>query len=58
MQDAIICKNCGNQFLGKYCNECGEKVYTEHDKTFSHFLGETFHFITHWDSKILKAGGL
>lgn len=55
MQEAIICKNCGNQFNGRFCNNCGEKVYTEHDKTFGHFLHETFHFLTHWDSKILRS---
>lgn len=55
MQEAIICKNCGNQFKGRFCNNCGEKVYTEHDKTFGHFLHETFHFLTHWDSKILRS---
>jgi hypothetical protein len=55
MQDAIICKNCGQQFHGKFCSNCGEKVYTEHDKSFGHFLAETFHFITHWDSKILRS---
>lgn len=56
MQEAsIVCKNCGNQFNGKFCNNCGEKVYTEHDKTFGHFLGETFHFITHWDNKLIKS---
>lgn len=56
MQEAtIVCKNCGNQFNGKFCNNCGEKVYTEHDKTFGHFLGETFHFVTHWDSKLIRS---
>jgi hypothetical protein len=54
MQAEIICKNCGNQFSGNYCNQCGEKVYTEHDKTFRHFIEDGFHFITHFDSKLLK----
>lgn len=54
MQAETICKNCGNQFTGNYCNVCGEKVYTEHDKTIGHFLEEGFHFITHFDSKLLK----
>lgn len=51
----ITCKNCGNLFTGKYCNECGEKVYTEHDKKLSHVFEEAFHFITHLDSKFLKS---
>lgn len=54
MQAAHICKNCGNQFEGNFCNLCGEKVYTEHDKTFAHFLEDGFHFITHFDSKLLR----
>lgn len=55
MQEAIICKNCGNQFAGNYCNHCGEKVYTDHDKTFAHFLEEGFHFLTHFDNKFFKS---
>ena len=27
-----VCKNCGNHFQGKYCNLCGEKVYSEKEK--------------------------
>lgn len=44
-----ICKNCGNQFSGNYCNTCGEKVYTENDKKISHLFEEAFHFITHFE---------
>jgi hypothetical protein len=51
---SIVCKNCGNQFSGKYCNNCGEKVYSEHDKTLSHLFEEAFHFITHFDSKFFR----
>jgi Protein of unknown function (DUF3667) len=51
---AITCKNCGNHFTGKYCNECGEKVYTVHDKKLSHIFEEFFHLVTHLDSKFLK----
>jgi hypothetical protein len=47
-----ICKNCQNRFVGKYCNECGEKVYTEHDRTAIHFAEEGFHFLTHFDGKL------
>lgn len=43
------CKNCGNHFDGKYCNLCGEKVLNPHDKSFFHFLEESFHFITHFE---------
>jgi hypothetical protein len=48
-----ICKNCQNAFQGKYCNQCGERVYTQHDKSFAHLLEEYFHFITHFEGKFL-----
>lgn len=54
MTELITCKNCGNRFSGKFCNQCGEKVYTDHDKKLSHFFEEAFHFITHFDGKFLK----
>ena len=49
MQETITCKNCGNHFLGKFCNQCGEKVYREQDKLFTHIADDAFHFITHFD---------
>ena len=48
------CKNCGHAFAGNYCNQCGEKVYKDHDKSLKHFLEEVFHFITHFDNKFFK----
>lgn len=53
MGERINCKNCGNLFTGKFCNNCGEKVYTEKDKSVRHFLLEGFHFITHFDGTLL-----
>ena len=50
----ITCKNCGNKFTGNYCNECGEKVYTDKDKHVSHFFEEGFHFITHFEGKFFN----
>jgi hypothetical protein len=49
----ITCKNCGNQFTGKYCNNCGEKVYTSHDKSIGHILEELFHFVTHFEGSFI-----
>lgn len=43
------CKNCGNVFSGKFCNQCGEKLYSEHDKSVMHFAEESLHFLTHLD---------
>lgn len=51
MHQEITCKACGHHFTGKYCNNCGEKVYTEHDRKVSHFFEEGFHFITHFEGK-------
>jgi hypothetical protein len=47
------CKNCGSLLTGKYCSHCGEKVYTEKDKSVKHIIGEGFHFITHIEGTYL-----
>lgn len=47
------CKTCGNRFTGKYCNQCGEKVYTAHDKSILHIADETLHFVTHFEGSFL-----
>jgi hypothetical protein len=44
-----VCKNCGNQFVGRFCNNCGEKLYSQKDKAISHLFEEGFHFITHFE---------
>ncbi|MEO8403622.1 MAG: DUF3667 domain-containing protein [Chitinophagaceae bacterium] len=48
------CKNCGNQFTGKYCNACGEKLYHDHDKKVLHLFEEVFHFIFHFEGTFLR----
>jgi hypothetical protein len=45
------CKNCGNSFKGNFCNTCGEKFYTDNDKSVKHLAEEALHFITHFDTK-------
>ncbi len=47
------CKNCGKPFTGNYCNHCGEKLYTHHDKSLGHILEEVLHFLTHFEGKFL-----
>lgn len=47
--EQYTCSNCGYVFADKYCNHCGQKHYTEKDKTVKHFLEETVHFFTHFD---------
>lgn len=55
MQQANTCVNCGNTFTGNYCNNCGEKLVSDHDKSLSHFFEEAFHFVTHFDSRYFKS---
>ncbi|PWT72486.1 MAG: hypothetical protein C5B59_15555 [Bacteroidetes bacterium] len=50
-----VCKNCQNTFTGKYCNECGEKAYSEHDRSLSHVVHEFSHLTLHFDSKIFTS---
>ncbi|MBX2953554.1 MAG: DUF3667 domain-containing protein [Leadbetterella sp.] len=45
------CKNCNAEVNGKYCNHCGQKVYTEEDKSVKKLFGEAVHFITHFEGK-------
>jgi hypothetical protein len=54
MLDSNTCKSCGHFFSGKFCNKCGEKVYTEHDRKLSHFFEEGVHFITHFDGTLFR----
>lgn len=52
MNETNICKNCGNNFQGKYCNNCGEKIYSVGDKTLKNLLSEAFHFLTHFEGTL------
>lgn len=54
-QQLITCKNCGNQYIGKFCNKCGEKIYREVDKSFLTFWDDALHFITHFDGKLFTS---
>lgn len=49
MIETPACKNCGTSLSGNFCNCCGEKVYTEKDRSVLHLLSEGFHFITHFE---------
>jgi len=53
-QSLIVCKNCGNQFTGKFCNQCGEKVYSANDRSFKHLFEEFFHFFTHFEGNFFN----
>ena len=45
------CKSCGAAFQGRFCPQCGEQVYHEHDKSMAHFAEEAIHFATHLDGR-------
>lgn len=51
---ANSCKNCGNNFEGKYCNICGEKVYSQKDRSVIHIISEGLHFITHLEGTLFN----
>ena len=52
----ITCKNCGNHFHGRFCNECGEKVYSLKDKSVKNIFEEIFHFLTHFNGSFFTTG--
>ncbi len=47
-----VCRNCGNHLSGAFCSDCGQKRFSEHDKTFGHFVHDVVHEATHVDSKV------
>jgi hypothetical protein len=49
-----ICKSCGNQFTGSYCNICGEKVLHASDRSFKRLLSNILITITFADSKFAR----
>jgi len=52
MMQQHTCKNCGNHFEGKFCNACGEKIYSEKDKSIKKLFEEFFHFIFHFEGSL------
>ena len=50
-----ICKSCGNEFRGLYCNVCGEKVIEPTDRSFRVFLSHILIATTIVDNKFVKS---
>ncbi len=48
-----VCKNCGNQFEGNYCNNCGQTADIHRIKL-KHVTHEAIHTFTHADRGLLK----
>lgn len=51
-ETSTACKNCGSHLTGKFCQNCGQKVGI-HRITFTHFLHDFFHAVTHADKGFL-----
>jgi Protein of unknown function (DUF3667) len=54
-QKEHTCPTCGNGYDGSYCNNCGEKVFHEHDLSLPHLVEQTVDSFTHFDLKIPKS---
>jgi Protein of unknown function (DUF3667) len=49
-----VCKSCGNQFRGYYCNLCGEKIIEPQDRSFKAFLSNILVAVTFADNRVIK----
>lgn len=54
MDTVHICKSCGNSFEGNFCDNCGEKLRKQNDKSVKAMLYESFHFLSHFEGTLLK----
>ncbi len=52
IKTAIICKNCGNQVSGNFCNNCGQSANT-HKLTMHFILHDLQHGLFHFDKGVL-----
>ena len=50
-----VCKSCGIEFRGLYCNICGEKVIEPKDRSFRVFLSKILIATTIVDNKFVKS---
>jgi hypothetical protein len=48
------CKSCGNQFTGRYCNVCGEKIREAADRTLKSFFNDLMQAVTLADNKFAR----
>lgn len=47
------CPNCGQELLGKFCYQCGQKRIEDKERTLKHFFGEFIHASFHVEHNIL-----
>jgi len=50
---AHFCKNCDTNFEGKFCHNCGQKAFSEEDKTIKSIFAELVQFFTSFESTLL-----
>jgi len=53
--NSITCKNCGHTIKENFCPNCGEKRFNKDQLSFSHFVGEIFEGLTHFDNKFIRS---
>jgi len=49
------CPNCGAQFQGQFCSNCGEKRVVSEDYSLRRFLGEAFNILTSVESNLFRS---
>jgi hypothetical protein len=54
-QSTSVCPSCGNEGLGRFCRNCGEKRITEDDYSLRRYLKEIGSAITLLESKVLRS---
>ena len=52
----VVCKNCGNEFEGNYCNQCGQDAAT-HRINFKFLWHDIQHGLFHFDKGIIHSLG-
>lgn len=52
MNEQHTCISCENTFSGPYCNECGEKVLRQQDRTIRHIIGDLINALTFAETKL------
>lgn len=51
------CKSCGNNFIGSYCNLCGEKVIIPEERSFKKIVNTLMIAVLNVDSKAIRSLG-
>jgi hypothetical protein len=51
---STVCLNCGTEFKGKFCNNCGQKIIEPHERTIKHFVYQFFGSAFFLENNFLK----